>query len=93
MNAIIEDAIKNGVEDVNLQTDDDGQILNDDKQTLIGEDAPLDSLGILIFVTTVESCLKPSMPQINLVDSLMTTENSVHFETIGALKRYLYSIA
>jgi len=93
MNAIIEDAISKAVEDTNLQQEGGSPLLHDDNQLLIGEGGVLDSLGILIFVTTVESCLRPGMPQINLIDMVMVAENSAHFASIGALKRYLYSLA
>jgi len=90
---MLEQAINKAIEDVNLQQGGEYRVLNDDKQRLIGEGGVLDSLGILIFATTVESCLRPRMPQVNLVDKLMAPENSVHFESIGALKRYLTCIA
>jgi len=93
MNTLIEHAIDKAIEDVNLQQGGECPVLNDDTQRLIGEGGSLDSLGILIFVTTVESCLRPRMPQVNLVDMLMVAENSVYFESIGALKRYLTGIA
>jgi len=93
MNAIIENAIQQGIEDVNVQQENGHQLLNEDQQILIGEGSPLDSLGILIFVTAVESRLKSAMPGINLVDLLMVADNAVHFATLGAFKRYLTSLA
>jgi len=89
MHTAIDTAISRAIAEVNLQQEGEKQLLNDNHQPLLGEGSVLDSLGILLFVTALETHLKPVLPKINLVDLLMDADNSVHFVSLGALKQYL----
>ena len=86
-------AIAAGITDANQQLEANTQLRHDNEQLLAGEGSPLDSLGLLLFVTAVESRLKPTMPTVNLVDLLMSSEHEADFKTVGALTRYLCSQA
>jgi len=92
MNTLVEKAIAKGIEEVNLQQESDWRLANVDTQLLIGEGGYLDSLGILVFLTAIESYLMPSIPDSKLVELLMTAENDIYFKSIGTLKRYLCSL-
>jgi len=93
MNNTIDTAIHNAIAEVNLQQQSGCQMAESETQVLIGDGSVLDSLGILLFVTALETNLKPALPTINLVDLLMNADNSVHFASVGTLKQYLLGLA
>jgi len=93
INTAIDTAIAQSVTEVNLQQPGHQQLADDPNQPLSGEGGVLDSLGILLFVTALESRIKPVLPAINLVDALMNADNVAHFATLGALKGYLRALA
>jgi len=93
INPSIRSAIRTAIEETNLQLEEGVQLYDDDDQVILGEGSPLDSLGLLLFVTEVESKLKANSPKLDLVDLLMSAEHEADFKTVGALKQYLNTLA
>lgn len=85
----LNDAFVQAIADANAQLEDGAQLSNADHQVLLSEGGGLDSLGILLFATTLDSLLQVDYPKISVVDLLMAEENADKFETIGSLRNHL----
>lgn len=88
-NPSVVSAINVAIEETNLQLEGGVQLTAHDEQIIQGEGSPLDSLGLLLFITEVEVRLKTINPALNLVDLLMSMEHEADFRTVGSLKNYL----
>jgi len=85
----IDIAFRTAIDEVNCQLPASVRLSYSDDQPLAGDDSPLDSLGVLLFVTALESSLRTQGFGLDLVNLLMDVDNAPVFSNIGSLRAYL----
>lgn len=86
----IDEAITSTIEQVNLQLKFENQIQDNDEQLLMKKGSNVSSLGIAIFIATLENQIKQHLGvKVDLIESLTSDENTAFLEDIGSLKNYL----
>ncbi len=82
--------IGNAVQKTNLQLKSENHIQDVDSQLLMKKGSNVSSLGLAIFISTLESeVYREAGFKINLIDALNTGADVSFLEDIGKLKAYL----
>lgn len=82
--------ISNAIQKTNLQLKNENHIQNVDSQLLMKKGSNVNSLGLAIFISTLESeAYREAGFKINLIDALNTGTDVSFLEDIGKLKGYL----
>ncbi len=89
----IEEIIKNAIEEVNAQLDENEQINYSSSIRFIGKEACMDSVSLVTFILTIEELVSDSFDmQIQLVtDKAFSADNSP-FYSIETLSLYIESL-
>ena len=75
-------------EELNKQLSEEGKITLEESTTLIGENSLLDSLGIVIFMISIEEHIANTGMSVNIMD-VLTESDEPPFETIGEMSLWL----
>ncbi|MGO2225302.1 MAG: hypothetical protein ACTH4C_00275 [Psychrobacter celer] len=87
---MLDKAFKTAIEKTNLQLKGENHIKYDDSQLLMKKGSNVNSLGIAVFIATLEMEVKKETGiKVDLVAKLNEGENVSYFEEVGKLKQYL----
>ncbi|MGP9517881.1 hypothetical protein [Psychrobacter sp. AOP7-C1-14] len=87
---MLDKIINNAIQKTNLQLKNEHHIQNVDSQLLMKKGSNVSSLGLAIFISTLESEIsKETGFKIKLIDALNTGADVSFLEDIGKLKAYL----
>jgi len=75
-------------EELNKQLSEEEKITLEETTTLIGENSSLDSLGIVIFMISIEEHIANTGMSVNIMD-VLTESDEPPFETIGEMSLWL----
>lgn len=83
----IQEAIIESINQINLQLDKSRSLSTNDEQVILYGN--LDSLGLLTFITILESNLSKRYINIDLMSFFMTDDNEKYFLNIKALRSFI----
>jgi hypothetical protein len=86
----IQEAIIESINQINLQIDKSQALSTNDEQVILYGDS-LDSLGLLTFITILESNLSKRNINIDLMSFFMTADSEEHFISIKTLRNFIES--
>jgi hypothetical protein len=84
----IQEAIVESINQINLQIDKSQSLSANDEQVILYGDS-LDSLGLLTFITILESNLSKRNINIDLMSFFMIADNEKYFLNIKTLRNFI----
>ena len=84
----VTDIIYKCAEELNKQLPEEGKLILDESAAIVGKNSPLDSLGLVMLMVSIEENITPLGISCNILD-ILTKSDDPPFVTIGDMSLWL----